>query len=180
MTRAGEDQPVAIRRADPGDAAALLAIYAPLVTDTAISFELTPPTEAEFAARIERALDGYDWLVAERAGAPVGYAYATAHRAREAYRFSVETSVYVATAARRGGVGGALYRALLRRLAARGYCNAYAGITLPNEPSVALHEAAGFEPIGVFPAVGWKFGRWHDVGWWHRRLRDAPPEGSDR
>ncbi len=180
MTRGREDEPVTIRRAAPGDAAALLAIYAPMVTDTAISFELNPPAEAEFAARIERALDGFEWLVAERAGEPIGYAYATAHRARAAYRFSVETSVYVAERARRGGVGGALYRELLPRLAARGYGNAYAGITLPNPPSLELHRAAGFEPIGVFPAVGWKFGRWHDVGWWHRRLRDAPPEDRDR
>lgn len=180
MKPAAADDPVTIRRGDPGDAAALLAIYAPLVTDTAISFELTPPVEAEFAGRIERALDGFEWLVAERAGVPIGYAYATAHRARGAYRFSVETSAYVAADARGGGVGGALYRALLPRLVARGCCNAYAGITLPNEPSVALHRAAGFTPIGVFPAVGWKFGRWHDVAWWHRRLRDAPPAEQDR
>jgi L-amino acid N-acyltransferase YncA len=165
-----------IRAATPADAEPLLAIYRPVVLDTAVSFELEPPAVAEFRARIEESLARFAWIVAERDGAPIGYAYATAHRARGAYRWSVETSVYVGERQRGQGVGRALYDALLPILA-RSYCNAYAGITLPNDASVALHRAAGFEPVGVFRAVGRKFGRWHDVSWWHLRLRAEPPEG---
>ena len=123
-----------------------------------------------------RALAGWAWLVAEDAGQVAGYAYATPHRSRGAYRWSVETSVYVAAAARGQGVGTQLYTALLPVLAEKGYCNAYAGITLPNDASVALHRRVGFQAIGVFRSVGRKFGAWHDVSWWHLPLRAEPPQ----
>lgn len=168
---------MSIRDATPADAETLLAIYRPYVLETAISFELEPPTVDEFRARIERALADWAWLVAERDGRPDAYAYATAHRSRGAYRWSVETSVYVAPGAHRQGLGTALYQALLPRLTARGYCNAYAGITLPNDASIALHRRLGFQAVGVFRSVGHKLGAWHDVSWWHLPLRSEPPDG---
>lgn len=150
-------------------------IYAPYVTDTAISFEETPPTANEFAARIERSLSRWQWLVAESEDSVVGYAYGSPHRERAAYRWSVEVSVYVDRGFHRQGLGRALYTRLLADLADKGFCHAYAGTTLPNDPSVKLHTAMGFTPIGVFRAIGWKFERWHDVAWFQRTLRDAPP-----
>ena len=168
-----------IRSATEADAPVLLGIYAPFVENTAVSFELAPPSTAEFAARIRKSIAGWAWLVAERDGRCVGYAYGSVHRERPAYRWSVETSAYIAPDSHRLGIGSALYRALFAELAAKGYCNAFAGIALPNEASVALHRGAGFEPIGVFRAVGRKFGRWHDVAWFQRRLRELPPpEGA--
>jgi len=167
-----------IRSATARDAASLLEIYTPFVTATAVSFELSPPAVSEFADRIERAVAGWAWLLAERGGRTLGYAYAGPHRARAAYRWSLETSVYIAPGVKGQGVGSALYQALMPRLAERGYCNAYAAITLPNEASIALHQRTGFEPIGTFRRVGRKFGQWHDVSWWHLTLREAPPEGD--
>jgi L-amino acid N-acyltransferase YncA len=167
--------PVSIRPATLHDAEALLAIYRPYVLTTAISFELEPPTLDEFRARVQRALADYAWLVAERDAAPVAYAYGTPHRARGAYKWSVETSVYAAPSNHRQGVGRTLYEALLPMLAQKGYCNAYAGITLPNDASVALHRRVGFQAVGVFRAVGRKLGAWQDVSWWHCPLRSEPP-----
>ena len=170
----GPAAPLVIRSATENDAGALLALYAPYVEGTAASFEETVPGVEEFAARVRSSLDRWAWLVAERDGRCVGYAYGTSHRQRAAYRWSVETSAYVDASSRRQGVGRALYLALFDALIARGYCNAYAGMTLPNDASVALHRSVGFEPIGVFRRVGYKFGRWHDVAWSQRRLRDRP------
>jgi phosphinothricin acetyltransferase len=164
-----------IRSATAADAAALLAIYAPFVEHTAVSFETAPPGEDEFAARIRAVTAQWSWLVAECDGAIAGFAYGGTHRARPAYRWSVETSAYIDPRFQRRGIGTALYRALFEALIARGYCNAFAGATLPNDASVALHRRVGFEPIGVFRRVGYKFGRWHDVAWMQRGLRDAPP-----
>ena len=164
-----------IRPAREEDAAALLGIYAPYVERTAISFELAPPTVDEFAGRIRKVLGAWQWLVAERNGAPVGYAYGSTHRDRPAYRWSVEVTAYLREDARRQGIGRALYARLFEDLAALGYCNAFAGVTLPNEGSVGLHTAGGFEPSGVSRAAGWKFGRGHDVAWFQRNLRDGAP-----
>ena len=150
-------------------------IYRPFVESTAISFETTVPTIDEFGARIENALAGWQWLVAERDGRCVGYAYASAHRERPAYRWSVEVSAYVLPSHHQQGIGRALYRQLLEDLATRGFCNAFAGITLPNDASVALHHSFGFDPIGVFRSVGRKFDAWHDVAWFQRKLRSTPP-----
>lgn len=166
-----------IRRATESDAAALLAVYAPFVEGSAVSFEAEVPTVAEFAGRIRTANEGWAWLLAEEEGRILGYAYGSAHRARAAYRWSTEVSAYLAPEARGRGVGRALYRQLFEELAGLGYCNAYAGITLPNEPSVGFHRAMGFEPIGVFRKVGRKLAAWHDVAWLQRELRAAPPEG---
>jgi len=164
-----------IRPATEADAPALLEIYRPFVDDTAVSFELVAPTVEEFAERIARSLAGWQWLVAEREDQIVGYAYGSSHRARPAYRWSVEVSAYVHPSQHRQGVGRALYLRLFDELAEKGFCNAYAGTTLPNDGSVALHRSVGFETIGVFKAVGRKFGRWHDVAWFQRILRDSPP-----
>lgn len=166
--------PVVIRPATTADAEAMLAIYAPIVERTAISFETAPPSVEEFAGRVRKILERWACLAAEADGRVLGYAYGSSHRERAAYRWSTETSAYVAESARGQGVGAALYRELMPRLAELGFCNAYAGVALPNPASVALHERAGFRPIGVFPKVGRKFGRWHDVAWYHRTLRDRP------
>ena len=164
-----------IRPACDADAAPLLAIYAPFVEHTTISFEERPPSVEEFAARIRKSLSAWAWLVAERDDAMLGYAYATSHRERAAYRWSVEVSAYVDPRFQRRGIAAALYTALFEALVARGYCNAFAGIALPNDASIALHRRVGFEPIGVFRSIGWKFAAWHDVAWFQRRLRQGPP-----
>lgn len=165
---------VTIRAAVEGDAEALRAIYAPYVEGTAVSFETVVPTVDEFAARIRKSVSQWAWLVAEVEGRPAGYAYGSSHRERAAYRWSVETSAYVDRSVQRRGIGRALYLALFDALVARGYCTAFAGMTLPNDASAALHRSVGFEPIGVFRRIGWKFDRWHDVAWMQRTLRDAP------
>ena len=165
-----------IREARLGDAAALLEIYRPFVTDSAVSFELEPPSVAAFEERIAQALDKWAWLVAENDRGPVGYAYATSHRSRGAYLWSTETSAYVHGDHRGQGLGKRLYLELLPRLRDRGYCTAYAGIALPNDASEALHRSAGFTRVGVFRRAGWKFGCWHDVSWWQLSLRDHPPD----
>ncbi|PYQ10674.1 MAG: GNAT family N-acetyltransferase [Acidobacteria bacterium] len=164
-----------IRDATMEDAEALLAIYRPFVANTIVSFEVEAPSVAEFRQRIDHALERWAWIVAEQGGRPVGYAYGTAHRPRSAYQWSVETSVYVDDGHRGMGIGKRLYARLMPILADKGYCNAYAGITLPNEASIALHRSVGFVPVGVFRRVGHKFGAWHDVSWWHLPLREDPP-----
>lgn len=175
---------VVVRAAAPeADAAAVAAVYAPYVRETAISFEEEAPDATEMARRIRRTTASLPWLVAEDEGAVVGYAYAAAHRERAAYRWAADVSVYVASTAQRRGVGRALYTALLRDLRGRGTRTVWAGTTLPNAPSVALHEAMGFRPVGVYRAVGWKHGAWHDVGWWGLDLadgRDDPPPPGPR
>lgn len=166
-----------IRTARPADAADIRAIYAPFVEHTAVSFELVAPTVAEVEARIAKACARWQWLVAEDAGRVVGYAYGTGHREREAYRYACEVSLYIAPDHQRRGLGRALYDALLPELAARGACLALAGIAQPNEASVGLHRALGFELVGTYRAIGWKLGRWHDVSWLQRTLRDRPLDG---
>ena len=166
-----------IRSATPDDAAAIAAIYAPIVRDTTISFELTPLSEEQVRARIVTTLRTLPWLVSvDDAGAVDGYVYAGKHRDAGAYEWSVNTSVYVRDDCRGQGVGQRMYQALFAKLVGLGYYRAFAGIALPNDASVALHERVGFEPIGVYRAVGYKFGAWRDVGWWQKSLRplDAP------
>lgn len=171
-------EPARIRTADPDrDAAACVAIYAPYVEAGATSFEEEPPSPAELAERIVATLETYPWLVAERGGEVVGYAYACPHRSRPAYRWAVEVSVYVAEGQRRNGCGRALYVELAERLRGQGFHVACAGITLPNEASIALHESVGFVPVGVYRRIGWKDGAWRDVGWWQLELQ-PPDEGS--
>jgi len=167
-----------IRLATDADAAAIAAIYRPFVSDTAVSFEVEPPDAAEMARRLGHTFPALPWLVLDRGGVQ-GYAYAARHRDRAAYRWSVDASVYVAEGHRRAGAGRALYTALFGLLRAQGFRAVHGGITLPNAGSVGLHEAMGFRAIGVYPAVGFKRGAWHDVGWWQLPLREpaaAPQE----
>lgn len=161
-----------VRLASVGDAEGILAIYAPIVRDTSISFELEVPTIEEMRGRIEATLRRYPWLVYEAGGMICGYAYAGRHRERAAYQWSADVSVYVAADARRQGVARRLYTPLLGILEDLGCYSALAGIALPNPASVGLHEAMGFQPIGVYRNIGYKLGAWHDVGWWQRKLRD--------
>jgi L-amino acid N-acyltransferase YncA len=164
-----------VREATEHDAAACAAIYAPYVTDSCVSFELEPPAEAGMAERIAAA---YDWLVLEDdSGRVVGYAYAGLFAPRAAYRWATEVSVYLERGFERRGGGRALYESLLPRLAARGFRMAIAGMTLPNDASVGLHRALGFEPVGTYRRIGYKFGAWHDVAWTQFELigDDEPP-----
>ncbi len=163
-----------IRAATPRDAAAVQAIYAPVVLHTPISFETEPPTVAEIEQRITTTLTRFPWLVGEDgAGRVNGYVYASAHQARAAYRWSVNVTAYVREDCRGQKVGQRLYLRLIEQLAALGYHQACAGITLPNAASVALHESVGFRPVGVYPNIGFKFGVWRDVGWWQCELLPA-------
>jgi L-amino acid N-acyltransferase YncA len=155
------------------EAGAIQAIYAPYVTSTIISFEDVPPSPADMASRIRNTLDGgYPYLVAERDGTVLGYAYAGMHNARAAYRGTVETTVYVSKDHHAQGIGRALYEALLTQLKSDGYRSALGIISLPNPGSVGIHEVFGFKPSGIIREAGFKFGQWHDVGWWQKMLRD--------
>jgi len=161
-----------IRCANGNDAEGILAIYAPIVRDTAISFEVEPPTLAEMRKRIESTVIQFPWLVCESNRGIEGYAYASRHRERSAYQWSADVSVYVAADSRRKGLGRGLYAPLLGVLVDLGYYSALAGIGLPNPGSVALHESMGFRPIGVYRNIGYKMGAWRDVGWWQCPLRE--------
>ena len=166
MTRAG----LLVRDATLDDAVACASIYAPFVTGTPVTFEVEPPGPGEMAERIAAALASHAWVVVCDSGSVVGYAYAASYRSRAAYRWSCEVSVYVEMGRRRTGAGRALYQALFERLEARGYRMAVAGMTLPNEASVGLHRAMGFEPIGTCRRIGWKLGAWHDVAYAERPI----------
>ena len=167
---------VLIRLAVPDDGPALADIYRPAVTDSSISFELEPPDGEEMARRVLRLLERTPWLVWESDGKVLGYAYASPHRDRAAYQWSVEVSAYVHAQARRLGVARTLYTSLFAALVVQGFRNAYAGITLPNPGSVGFHTAMGFTPIGIYRGIGYKHGAWHDVGWFERPLA---PRGVD-
>jgi L-amino acid N-acyltransferase YncA len=167
-----------IRLATSEDAAAIAEIYAPYCTSTAVSFEVEAPSADEIAKRITATTAQYPWLVLEDEGVVAGYAYASRHRERAAYQWSVDVAVYVNRARHRRGVGRALYTTLFDLLRHQGYFKAYGGITLPNPSSVGLHEAVGFTLVGVYRGVGYKLGGWHDVAWFQKILqqqRDAPP-----
>lgn len=168
-----------IRHADPSaDAADCAAIYGPFVAQTAVSFEREPPDAVEMARRIGRAAATHPWLVTEVGQRVVAFAYASPHRSREAYRWTADVSVYVGPRHRRRGLGRELYITLFGLLRRQGICAACAGITLPNQASVGLHESLGFLPVGVYRAIGWKAGAWRDVGWWQLQLLargDAAP-----
>ena len=167
-----------VREATTADAAACAAIYAPYVLDTAITFELVPPTAAQMADRIAASLRTHAWYVLQDGGV-VGYAYGSPYKAREAYRWSAEVSVYLERGRRRTGAGRLLYQTLFAALAARGYRTAVAGMTLPNDASVGLHKALGFEPVGVYRGIGWKLGAWHDVAWAQRPLAPGVDPPAD-
>jgi phosphinothricin acetyltransferase len=169
-----------IRLVTASDAAPIQAIYGPIVRDTVTSFEAEVPSVDEMRRRIVETTVQHPWLVYEHQGEVLGYVYGSKHRARTAYQWSVEVSAYIHAGARRQGLGRGLYVSLFKILVLQGFYNAYAGVTLPNPGSVGLHEALGFQPVGVFRNVGYKFGAWHDVGWWHLPLQPpaldpAPP-----
>ncbi|MFC7595963.1 GNAT family N-acetyltransferase [Terrabacter sp. GCM10028922] len=172
-----------VRDATTADAPACAAIYEPYVTGTSITFETEAPGADEMARRIAAAQEAYAWLVLEEVGEEgahvVGYAYAGPFKARAAYRWSCEVSVYLELDRRGRGGGRALYATLLERLAARGYRMAAAGMTQPNEASGRLHEALGFELVGTFRDIGWKHGGWHDVTWVQRRLGDPDADPTE-
>ena len=169
-----------VRLARPeADASALLNIYAPSVLASPASFEETLPSVEEMAGRIRKGLETYPWLVCEADGRVAGYAYGSRHRERASYRWAVDVSVYVEASLQRRGIGRTLYASLIPLLRRLGYYQAYAGVTLPNPASVGLHESMGFQPFAVYQDVGYKLGRWHDVGWWRLTLRppaDAPAD----
>src|SRR5258705_7530752 len=164
-----------IRVAREADASAMLAIYAPYVRDTAISFETEPPSEEEFQGRVRATLEVGLWLLCEAGGSVLGYAYAGRFHARDAYQWTIEVTAYVNADHPRKGVGLGLYTSLLGCLALQGFRRAVGVIALPNPASVGLHERMGFAPAGVLRAVGYKHGRWHDVGWWQRVLGEHDP-----
>ncbi len=168
-----------VREATSADAAACAAIYAPYVLHTAITFELESPSEQEFARRIAVAQEKHCWLVLDDGGRVAGYAYGGVQNKRAAYRWSCEVSVYVERDRRRTGAGRALYEMLFERLRARGYRNAIAGMTLPNDASEGLHRALGFEPVGTYRNIGYKLGRWHDVEWMQLELGGAGEEPAE-
>jgi L-amino acid N-acyltransferase YncA len=165
-----------IRFAEPADADGVLAIYGPFCESSTTSFEMVAPTTQQMAERIARIAQQYPWLVCDVDGQVAGYVYACQHRERAAYCWSVEVTAYMAKEHRRRGMGRALYASLFSILRQQGYFKAFAGITLPNEASVGLHEAIGFTPIGVYRGVGYKHGQWLDVGWWQMSLR---PESAE-
>lgn len=166
-----------VRDASAVDAAACAAIYAPYVTDTTITFEEVPPGTDEMAVRMARAAMSWAWLVAEVDGQVLGYAYGGRFKERSAFRWSCETSVYLAPHAYGRGLGRLLYTELLDRLAARGYRIAVAVITQPNEASMALHRTFGFEQVALLPSIGYKHGAWRDVAWLQRPLGEGPVPG---
>ena len=169
---------VTIRLAADADAAALARIYAPSI-GTATSFEATAPDQAEMRARLQAVRPYAPWLVCARGDDIWGYAYAARHRDRAAYRWSIDASVYIDARYHRRGVGRALYTSLFALCGLQGFYTVHGGITLPNPASVALHEAFGFAPVGVYRAVGYKLGAWHDVGWWQLALRDRVGEPAE-
>jgi L-amino acid N-acyltransferase YncA len=162
-----------VRPGSPDDARACVAIYRPYVEDTAITFETEVPGADQMAERIAAAREMHEWLVIEHDHEVIGYAYAHTFNPRPAYRWTAETSVYIAAGHHRAGNGRKLYAPLLRRLAERGYRRAFAGITQPNEGSNALHRSMGFQHAGLFRRVGWKNGDWHDVAWMQLDLPGA-------
>jgi L-amino acid N-acyltransferase YncA len=171
--------PATLRHAEPArDGAACAAIYEHYVTATTATFEEDPPTAADFAERIAQTSMTHPWLVLEDGGPVVGYAYASQHRPRAAYRWAADVAIYVDAGHRRRGAGRLLYGALLELMRCQNLRIACAGITLPNEASVALHRAVGFEHVGVFRSIGWKGGGWRDVAWFALQLAPGREDGG--
>lgn len=173
------DRTLDLRVVSADDADAVASIYRPYVEETAITFEEEPPTPADIERRIDDTVATYPWLVAERAGSVVGYAYAGRLRKRSAYRWVAELSVYVDRSARGGGIGSALYEALLETLREQGFKSAYGVVTLPNPESVGFHEAFDFERAALLPEAGYKHGEWHDVAWFERALGERGDDPAD-
>jgi len=168
-----------IRLAERNDASEIAEIYRPFCEDSCVSFETEAPDAAEMASRIDKIRARFPWLVCERDGIVAGYAYASPHRERAAYRWAVEVTVYVHPGHREKGVGRQLYHELFARLRDQGFFKAYAGILVPNPASQAFHETMGFTLVGIYRNIGYKLGAWRDVGWWELSLSpqtDSPPD----
>jgi phosphinothricin acetyltransferase len=161
-----------IRLAKPSDAAAILDIYGPYIRDTSITFETEVPTLSEFGARINYYLENWPWLVYEKNGIIAGYAYASRYRERVAYQWGVECSVYIHEQFQRMGIARDLYTKLFTILKLQGFTTVYAVINLPNDPSVAFHETMGFRYFATYEKVGYKLGKWKNVGWWQLQLNE--------
>ena len=168
-----------IRLATTGDSAKVAAIYAPYCDGSAVSFEQAAPTAEEMGQRIAVAIARRPWIVLEDAGAVVGYAYAGLHNERWAYRWSVNTAIYISRTHQRRGAGRALYTTLFDVLRHLGYYKAVAGITMPNPASAGLHETMGFELVGVYRDIGYKLGQWRDVAWYEASIQPLPPEPQE-
>jgi len=168
-----------IRLAREEDAQDILSIYRNYIVESAVSFETAVPTPEEMAGRIRKSLAKYCWLVWEEGGELGGYAYASQHRERAAYRWAVDVSIYIGQKWQGRGVGKALYTALFSILRLQGYYNAYACICLPNPGSVGIHESLGFKKNGHFSQVGYKLGQWWDIGWWELLLLDKKTTPSE-
>ncbi len=168
-----------IRLAEPSDASDILAIYGPYCESTSVSFEIAAPSLDEMRERIAHVTGDYPWLVAEIDDKVVGYVYASRHHPRAAYRWSVDVAVYILPLQQRSGVGRILYETLFSILPEQGLFKAFAVITLPNPASIGLHESCGFRRVAILKGAGYKFGKWHDVGYWQLDLqpeRDFPPD----
>ena len=161
-----------IRPAKPTDAAAILDIYAPYIRDTSITFETEVPLVNDFEERINSYMENWPWLVYEKNGVVAGYAYASRYRERVAYQWSIECSVYIHDDHHRSGIARALYSSLFSILRIQGFTTAYAVINLPNDPSVTLHESMGFNYFATYEKVGYKLGKWKNVGWWRLQLNE--------
>jgi phosphinothricin acetyltransferase len=171
-----------IRPAEQDDAPQIAAIYRPFCEESCVSFETEAPGPAEIASRIERISRRHPWLVDDDGGMIAGYAYASPHRERAAYRWVVEVTIYMHERFRGQGRGRALYAELFARLRQQGIFKAYAGILVPNPASQAFHESMGFTLVGIYRKIGYKLGAWRDVGWWQLALRpeiDSPPEPAN-
>ena len=165
-----------IRLATSNDAAGILEIYAPYIANTSFTFETEVPSVEEFAERINTYLITWPWLVCEVEGKIAGYAYATKHRERVAYQWSIESSIYIHDDFQKAGIGRALYTAMFGILRKQGFRNVYAVINLPNEKSVAFHESLGFTYFATYEQVGYKLGKWKNVGWWRLILNEFGDE----
>jgi len=167
---------LSLRLATPADAAGILQIYAPYIENTSFTFETEVPSENAFAERINSYLVNWPWLVMEENGIIAGYAYASRYRERVAYQWSVECSVYVHEDFQQKGIAGKLYKTLFNILKKQGFRNVYAVINLPNEKSVAFHEKTGFTYFATYVQVGYKLGKWKNVGWWRLILNEFGDE----
>jgi L-amino acid N-acyltransferase YncA len=161
-----------IRLATTNDAAQVREIYSPNILDAAISFETGVPSMEEIQVRIETILQKYPWIVCVVDDQIVGYVYASKHRDREAYQWSCECTIYMHNDFKGKGIGKELYQLLFKILELQGFKNVYAGITLPNNGSVSIHEKCGFKHFATYENIGYKFGNWHSVGWWKLQIND--------
>lgn len=167
---------VEVRLATIGDAEEIIGIYGPVILASATSFEISLPSCEEMQERIQACLQKYPWIICVIDGKLAGYVYGSKHRDREAYQWTCECSVYIHDAYKGKGIGKKLYRLLFRLLKIQQFRNVYAGITLPNEASILLHEKCGFEHFATYENVGYKFGDWHSVGWWKLEVNEYDPE----